>query len=95
MHLQFILKERNCQRRTLQSAVLLLKKMAKRVESAQPAKVRAFNRGMHYDYSSMPVKKPRTTTLTPNIDPPFISQAEDACEVDLIQAVERVSYFGH
>ena len=41
---------------------------SKRAESAPPAEIRSFNRGMHYDYSSMPVKKRRTTTQAPRIN---------------------------
>ncbi len=47
---------------------------SKRAESASPAEIRSFNRGMHYDYSSMPVKKRRTTTQAQRIEIQSTSQ---------------------
>ena len=42
--------------------------VSKREVSVPPAEVQSFNGGMDYDYSSMPVKKRRTTTQAPHID---------------------------
>ena len=71
----------------------------KRKDAAPVARVRSYIRGMHYDYSRMPVKKRKTSAQTTRTRPYMQSTSEDASEAfpmeDSVLAIEKVSCIFH